>query len=245
MNVSTALIIALVSCIIVLCSYIFSGFYNPLVLGVVTGLIVNQPQLGLQIGASCALMDLGFYTYGGAVTPSYSMGTIFGVVVASQGGDYNQGILVGTVVAMLGSWFDILQGFMAIPLNHMCDKCAANNDVKGVERWHLLGMPLTIMSTNFIPIFLGLLVIDKYQLILNFIQQYSWVEAGLNAVSCVLPAVGFALLLSYMDIKNYWWAMLVGYVMFAFLGLDTLGLAILGVCVAFVYCFKLKKEGDQ
>ena len=244
MNVATALIIALVSCLIVLCSYMFSGFYNPLVLGVVTGVIVGDPQLGLQIGSACALMDLGFYTYGGAVTPSYSMGTIFGVVVASQGGDYNQGILVGTVVAMLGSWFDIIQGFLAIPLNHKCDQCAANNDIKGVERWHLLGMPLTIMSTNFIPIFLGLLVIDKYQIILNFIEQYSWIEAGLNAVSCVLPAVGFALLLSYMDIKNYWWAMLVGYVMFAFLGLDTLGLAILGVCVAYVYCFKLKKDGE-
>ena len=103
-------------------------------------------------------------------------------------------------------------------------------------------MPLTIMSTNFLPIFLGLLVIDKYQIIMNFIDQYAWIEAGLNAISCVLPAVGFALLLSYMDIKNYWWAMVIGYVMFAFLGLQTLGLAILGVCVAYVYCFKLKKE---
>ena len=245
MNVGTALLSALVSCLIVLCSYIFSGWYNPLVLGTVTGVIVGNPQLGLQIGAACALMDLGFYTYGGAVTPSYSMGAIFGTVVAANGGDYNQGILVGTVVAMLGSWFDIIQGFLAIPFNHMADKAAENNDIKGVERWHLLGMPLTIMSTNFIPIFLGLLVIDKYQIIMDFIDKYAWIEAGLNAVSCVLPAVGFALLLSYMDIKNYWWAMLVGYVMFAFLGLQTIGLAILGVCVAYVYCFKLRKEGTD
>ena len=98
MNVGTAFLIALVSCLIVLCSYIFSGWYNPLVLGTVTGIIVGNPQLGLQIGAACALMDLGFYTYGGAVTPSYSMGAIFGTVVAANGGDYNQGILVGTVV---------------------------------------------------------------------------------------------------------------------------------------------------
>lgn len=242
MNVMTALIIALSSCLIVLLSYVFSGFYNPLVLGTVTGVIVGQPQLGLQIGATCALMDLGFYTYGGAVTPSYSMGTIFGTVVAANGGDYNQGILVGTVVAMLGSWFDIIQGFMAIPLNHAADKAAANNNIKGVERAHLLGMPLTIMSTNFIPVFLGMLVIDKYTIIMDFIENYAWVEAGLNAVSCVLPAVGFALLLSYMDIKNYWPFMLAGYVFFAFLGLGTLGLAILGVCIAYVYCWKLKKE---
>ena len=245
MNVGTAFLIALISCLIVLCSYIFSGWYNPLVLGTVTGIIVGNPQLGLQIGAACALMDLGFYTYGGAVVPSYSMGALFGTVVAANGGDYNQGILVGTVVAMLGSWFDIIQGFLAIPFNHMADKAAANNDIKGVERWHLLGMPLTIMSTNFIPVFLGLLVIDKYQIIMDFIDKYAWIEAGLNAVSCVLPAVGFALLLSYMDIKKYWWAMLVGYVMFAFLGMPTLGLAILGVCVAYVYCFKLRKEGTD
>ena len=88
---------------IVFASLAMGGIYNPLIFGVVTGILVGDVRLGLEVGAICALYDIGFYTYGGATTPDYNVGAMFGVVVAKQSGDINQGIIIGTVVALLMS----------------------------------------------------------------------------------------------------------------------------------------------
>ena len=74
----------------------------------------------------CALYDIGFYTYGGATTPDYNVGAMFGVVVAKQSGDINQGIIIGTVVALLMSWFDILGRGVTTVFQHGGDKALAN-----------------------------------------------------------------------------------------------------------------------
>jgi PTS system mannose-specific IIC component len=60
-------------------------------------------------------------------------------------------------------------------------------------------------------------------------------------VGTALPAVGFALLLSYMEIGTYWPYMLVGYALFAFMKVPTVGLAIIGIAAAGLY-MKGKKE---
>ena len=57
-----------------------------------------------------------------------------------------------------------------------------------------------------------------------------------------LPAVGFALLLSYMDIKNFWPFMLIGYALYAFMGVPTLGLAIIGIALGYLFTNFMKKE---
>ena len=243
MNFGTALIIALLGVVICWGSYHISGLSNPLLHGVLTGLILGNPKLGLEVGAACAMMSVGFHTYGGATVPNYNMGATFGVVVALQSGDYSQGIIVGSIVALLGSWADIIQGIWANLYIHRADKALEQNNSKKMEFWHLAGF-VTIAVTAFIPTFLGLLVIDKYQIIVDFVNNFAWAEAGLTVVGNILPAVGFALLLSFMDVKNYWWAMLIGYVFYGYLGLGTMGLAILGIAIAFVYVTKIDKEAE-
>lgn len=243
MNIGTAFIIALAGTIVCWGTYHISGLKTPLLMGVVTGLVIGDPKLGLTVGAACSMMSVGFHTYGGATVPNYNMGAVFGVVVASQTGDYAQGIVVGSVVALLGSWADIIQGLWANVFIHQADKAVEQNNSKKMEFWHLFGF-VTIAVTDFIPTFLGLLVIDKYEIITNFVNNFAWAEAGLTVVGNILPAVGFALLLSFMDVKNYWWAMLLGYVFYGYLGLGTMGLCILGIVVAYVYVTKIDKEGE-
>ncbi len=241
MNVFKALIIALAGTFVCWGTYHISGLKTPLLMGLVTGLVIGNPKLGLTVGAACSMMSVGFHTYGGATVPNYNMGAVFGVVVASQTGDYAQGIVVGSVVALLGSWADIVQGLWANMFIHQADKALEQNNSKKMEFWHLFGF-ITIAVTDFVPTFLGLLIIDKYQIITEFVNKYAWAEAGLTVVGNILPAVGFALLLSFMDIKNYWWALLLGYGLFAYMGLGTMALAVFGVVIAFLYVTKLDKE---
>lgn len=217
------------------------GIYNPLLFGVFTGLLVGDVKLGLEVGATAALLDIGFYTYGGATTPDYNIGAMFGTVVAKQSGSLEQGLLVATVVGLLISWFDIFGRGVTTVFQHGGDRALANKDVKSFERWHLLGTMGWFWS-RFIPVFIGMLFIDRYQVIADFIANYAWIKNGLVVIGKALPAVGFALLLSYMDIKNFWPFMLVGYALYAFMGVPTLGLAIIGIALGYLFTLFIKKQ---
>jgi PTS system mannose-specific IIC component len=217
------------------------GIYNPLIFGVVTGILVGDVKLGLEVGATAALLDIGFYTYGGATTPDYNIGAMFGTVVYKQSGSLEQGLLVATVVGLLISWFDIFGRGVTTVFQHGGDRALANKDIKSFERWHLLGTMGWFWS-RFIPVFIGMLFIDKYQVIADFIANYAWIKNGLVVIGKALPAVGFALLLSYMDIKNFWPFMLIGYALYAFMGVPTLGLAIIGIALGYLFTLFTKKQ---
>ena len=225
---------------ILFASLAMGGLYTPIIFATVTGIIVGDVSLGLQVGAACALMALGFYTYGGATTPDYNVGAMFGVVVAAQSGDIEQGIVIGSVIALLMSWFDILGRAATTVFQHGGDKALANKNIKAFEKWHLLGTMGWFWS-RFIPVFIGMLFIDKYQVIADFVANYAWIKTGLSVIGKCLPAVGFALLLSYMDIKHYWPFMILGYALYAFMGVPTLGLAIVGIAAGALFT-QYKKE---
>jgi len=227
---------------ILFASLAMGGLYTPIIFATVTGIIVGDITTGLAVGATCALMALGFYTYGGATTPDYNVGAMFGVVVAVQSGDIEQGIVIGSVIALLMSWFDILGRAATTVFQHGGDKALANKDIKAFEKWHLLGTMGWFWS-RFIPVFIGMLFIDKYQVIADFVANYAWIKTGLSVIGKCLPAVGFALLLSYMDIKNYWPFMILGYALYAFMGVPTLGLAIVGIAAGALFTqYRNKKE---
>ena len=97
--------------------------------------------------------------------------------------------------------------------------------------------------SRFIPVFVGMLLINNYVVIADFVETYAWVKNGLGVIGKCLPGVGFALLLSYMDIKHYWPFLLLGYALFAFMGVPTLGLAIIGIAAGALFTtYKKTKE---
>jgi PTS system mannose-specific IIC component len=214
---------------------------GPLLFGFIAGIIVGDPQVGLQVGATCSLMALGFHTYGGATIPNYQIGALFGVFIAKQSGDVQQGIVIGSIVALLMTWFDILGRGTTTVFQHGGDRALARRDLKSFEKWHIAGVIPWFLG-RFIPVFIGFLFIDRYEIIQNFINTYDWIRKGLSVVGAALPAVGFALLLSYMDIKKYWPYMLGGYVLFAFMRVPTLGLAIVGIAAAGLYMQQQKEK---
>lgn len=217
--------------------------WAPLLLGFLSGLIAGDVSLGLSVGATCALMALGFYTYGGATTPDYNVGAIFAVfyVHTNPGAEIGTGILIGSIIALLMAWFDILGRATTTVFQHGGDRALAKKNVASFERWHFAGTIPWFLG-RFIPVFVGMLFIDRSTVIQEFVENYAWIQHGLSVIGSALPAVGFALLLSYMDIKTYWPYMLVGYVLFAFMGVPTVGLAIVGAAAAGLY---MKNKKDQ
>ncbi|GHV85069.1 PTS sorbose transporter subunit IIC [Spirochaetia bacterium] len=224
------------------------NIWAPLFYGLVAGIVSGNIDLGLRVGATCALLGLGFYTYGGATMPDYSIGAIFGVFVATQvtasgaslESALGQAATLATAVALLMSLFDILGRASTTFFQHGGDNALAKRNLASFQRWHLAGTIPWGLSRA-VPVFIGMLFIQQYQLVADAIDKIAWLQRGLGVVGSALPAVGFALLLSYMDIAVYWPYMLIGYVLFAYMGVPTVGLAIIGVAAAGLY-MKGKKE---
>lgn len=210
------------------------GVRTALISGVIAGALVGDVNLGFQIGATCTLMSIGFYTYGGATIPDYITGAMFGTVAAASAGSYDIGLTIAVTLSLLMTQMDILGRASTTVFQHLADKALANNNIASFERWTLAGTIPWILS-RFIPVFLGVLLIDKIQVFADFANSIVWFSNGLSVAGKALPAVGFALLLSYMDLKKYWPFMLIGYVMFAYMGVGTVGLAIVGLAAGALY----------
>ena len=210
------------------------GVRTALLSGVIAGLVVGDVTLGFEIGATCLLMSVGYYTYGGATIPDYITGAIFGVVVAKNTGSYDIGLTIAVTLSLLMTQMDILGRASTTVFQHLADKALAENHIARFEMWTLLGT-LPWGLSRFIPVFLGILLVNSLEGFASFATSIEWVSNGLRIVGKALPAVGFALLLSYMDIKKYWPFMIIGYVMFAYMKVGTIGIAIVGAAAGALY----------
>ena len=217
---------------------------NALWAGVIAGICVGDANMGFQVGGTCLLMSLGFYTYGGATIPDYNTAAVFGTVIAARTGDYNSGITIAVCLALLMTQMDILGRATTTVFQHLGDGALAKNDIPAFERWTLCGTLPWILSRA-IPVFLGMLLIDNVQVLVDFANSITWIQNGLAIVGAALPAVGFALLLSYMDLKRFWPFMIVGYVLYAYMGVPTIGLALVGAACGALFMGQFTAGGQQ
>lgn len=243
-----AFLLATYAGLMIIVSLAVGGINNPLMNAMIVSLILGNPAVGLEVGAICALMALGFHTFGGATIPDWNIGAIFATAIAigaggPAGADVEMGIVIGSVVALLMMWFDILGRATTTVFQHGGDRALARRDVNAFQRWHLMGVIPWFLS-RFIPVFIGVLLIDNFGVIEDFVNQYDFIRLGMAVIGRSLPAVGFALLLSFMDIKRFWPFLILGYALFAYMGVPTIGLAIIGIAAGalFTQMGKMRKE---
>ncbi|MDD2592479.1 MAG: PTS sugar transporter subunit IIC [Erysipelotrichaceae bacterium] len=218
------------------------GLRTALINGIMAGVLVGDVALGFEIGATTTLMGIGFYTYGGATIPDYVTGAIFGVVAGQRTGDSAIGLTVAITLSLLMTQMDILGRATTTIFQHAADKALEKNSIGSFEAWTLAGSIPWILSRA-VPVFIGILLADNLTVLADFSANFKWFTDGLAVVGRSLPAVGFALLLSYMDIKKYWPFMIIGYVLFAYMNVPTIGLALVGAAAGFLYT--TKKGGAQ
>jgi len=207
------------------------GIRTPIITGLIAGLCVGNVEAGLAVGSVMLVNSLGFYTYGGATIPDFITGTIFGTVVGAKSGSLDAGIVVAQGIALLMSEMDILGRATTTIFQHMGEASLAKNKIRRFEIDTLLGV-LPWALSRMIPVFLGMILIDNVVVLTNFATSIEWVANGISVVGKALPAVGFALLLSYMDLKKYWPFFIIGFILFAYTGMGTLALALVGLAAA-------------
>lgn len=213
--------------------------FRPLIAGTGAGIIVGDVNLGMAIGATLELTALGVYTYGGATIPDYQTGAIIGTALAAAGsGDFATktaaGLAVGLPAAILLASIDPIGRFLPTLWIHRADGYAAEGNSRGLTLMHWTAfIPWALVRA--IPTFLAALALnsDSVTSIQNAIPKEF--VSGMTLVGAILPAVGFAMLLKIMPVARYWYMLLIGFVLFAYLKVPLLGIALFGLAIAFLF----------
>lgn len=233
-GVGMALILALVAYIGIVTT-LGPGLWwgEALVAGWVTGLIVGNPTLGLAVGATLTLTSLGMWTYGGSTIPDFMTGAILGTAFGALSGSVEAGLAVAVPASLLMTQLDVLGRAVTTVFIHGADKYVERGDVRGVTLMHLLGQ-LPWGLTRAIPVFLAVwLGSGPVQSFIHWMPE--WFSNGISVTGKILPALGFALLISQLPVRKYWPFLVLGYVLFAYLKVPTLGIALVGAALASLY----------
>ena len=203
-------------------------------LGFLTGLILGKPQLGLEIGANLSLMSLGVVGLGGASVPNFSLTTIVATIVACQTGqDYTVGLTVGLPVGMMSVYLDILIKTVGVGIANRAQALVDEGQFdKGINS--ILIMPVLNVLQYALPvaiiIFAGQGVIEA---IVNAMPD--WLSNGLQVAGKLLPVTGMAMLLNYMPVRKHWPYLILGFVLYSYLGLSILPIGLIGLVFAIMY----------
>lgn len=219
------------------------GYAFPVLHGFFVGLLMGDVETGLLVGGTMCLMSLGVGSFGGSAMPDYALGTIIGTIFAIEaGGELGTAITVGVPVATLGTYLDVLVKMVGSFFLHKEMECAEKHKFNKMGIWThgwnaLRGAMIMLPVLLFMTVGSGLITS-----ILDALPQ--WFMKGMNTVAGMLPAVGFAILLKFLPIKEYGVFLIFGFVLTAYLELPMLAISLLAFVAAYMI-YKGIEKGNQ
>lgn len=209
-----------------------------LVMSFGVGVILGDVETGLLMGAAGELAFLGFgVSSGGSVPPNPVGPGIIGAIIAIT--MKGKGVDTGAALAY-SIPFAILIQFMITGI-YTLTAGAAPKAQKAVEegrygRFHLLAnstLLLFVLAGFFIG-FLAAFQADTLGAVISFLPDR--LTSALGIAGKMLPAVGFAVILSVMVTLEIGPFVLLGYVLSAFLNLSVIGIALSAAAIAWLKC---------
>ena len=206
---------------------------RPLVMGTLTGIVLGDIQTGVTLGATLELAFMGAFSIGASIPPEMISGTVLGTAFTiTTGAGPETALTVGLPVASLVLIAkNVGKVFILPPFVHKADKYAAEGNMAGVARMHLLG---GFFGVNLI---IGVIVACGYyaggpavQALLNVFP--TWISNGLQITMGLLPEIGFGLLL--MMEKDVACFFFLGFALSVYLKIPVTAIAIFGVIIAIV-----------
>ncbi len=208
---------------------------RPLVMGTLTGIVLGDIQTGVTLGATLELAFMGAFSIGASIPPEMISGTVLGTAFTiTTGAGPETALTVGLPVASLVLIAkNVGMVFILPPFVHKADKYAAEGNMAGVARMHLLG---GFFGVNLI---IGVIVACGYyaggpavQALLNVIP--TWISNGLQITMGLLPAIGFGLLLMMIMEKDVACFFFLGFALSVYLKIPVTAIAIFGVIISIV-----------
>jgi len=209
-------------------------FQEPLVLSFVTGLVLGDVQTGLVMGAQLQLIFMGFVGIGYSSLPNAITGSVLAVAFCIMSSiNTESAIALAMPIALLFQPTKTLNRIANDILIAPADKAAENGDEKGIARVFWIGTLISFLIA-FVPAFVAIYFgADAVSALINVIPKV--VMDGLNKAGTILPALGIALLMNYIVEKSTLPFIFLGFILAAFLGMNTLSIAALACVIALVF----------
>ncbi len=179
------------------------SLYQPIVTGMVVGLILGDVQTGLIVGGTYQLMTIGNMPIGGAQPPNAVVGGIMAATLAiSLDLDPNAAVAMAIPFSLLGQYGVTLIFTIMSPLMSKCDQYAAEANPKGIERINYLAMALLGLVFGIVVTLFFIGGATMGQAVVDAIP--AWLSSGLSAAGGMMRFVGFAILLKVMMSRDMW-----------------------------------------
>ena len=219
---------------------------RPLFTGPIIGLIMGDLQTGVIIGETLESMFMGSIMVGSAVPPEVYASSILSIAIAIQ-----TGAGAGTAVALalpLSVFLQLWRNFCyAIPgswAGKQIEKALDERNLKKANLLHLTVVPLSIGIPSALLVFIALFFgADGINSVLNMIPEV--VLNGFNVAAGVLSCVGLALLIKIMSNNKILPYLFLGFVAVMYLGMDVIGVAVVGLCIAFLAVNNMQFEEED
>lgn len=209
------------------------GLSRPLVTGMLTGLVLGDLQQGIIIGASLQLIFMGIGSVGAAVPPDQTIGSLVATafaILSNQGAEI--ALTLAIPVAVAAQSLDILGRTFCTVFIHMADKYAEKEEYSKLSIAHYLGLLVHFARVSVIvfpAIYFG---VDAVQAFISVIPVS--VLHGLEVSGGMLPAVGFGMLLTMLNIPYLMPFYFIGFALAVFGGFSTVGVTMVAICIALV-----------
>lgn len=221
--------------------------FSPLPAALFVGIVLHNIPVAMAVGASLQLMYLGLLAPGGAMPSDPTIAALVACTVAcTTGMDTKAAVALAVPVGLLGVQLSnvefIINGFFA----HLADKYAEKANTKGIYLAGILYPVLAKFVIYALPLTLAIYFGTPYvKTLMASIPQP--LMNGLSVAGGMLPALGFAIIVSQIGIKYLLPYFIAGFFLVEYGQIGTMPLAIAGVIIAYLHVLfttKNKAKGE-
>lgn len=211
------------------------------------GVILGDIPTGLAMGAVGELAFMGFGVGAGGTVPPNPMGpgivgTIMAITMKGSGMDTATALALSFPFAVAFQFLITATYTFATGLTGYAKK---GLDKKKFGQFRVAANATVVVFAivGFIIGFAGAYSAEGLQAVINLIP--AWLIHGLTVAGKMLPAVGFAMILTVMAKKELIPFVLLGYVTVAYLNLPVMGVAFVGTMFALMEFYRVKGNGNS
>ncbi|WP_300348491.1 PTS sugar transporter subunit IIC [Clostridium sp.] len=211
------------------------------------GIILGDIPTALAMGAVSEIAFMGFGVGAGGTVPPNPMGpgivgTLMAITMKSQGMDPATALALSFPFAVAFQFLITATYTFATGLSQFANK--------GIEEGNYTKFKIGANATIWVFIIVGFIIgfaaafsTSGLQYVIGLIP--SWLINGLSVAGKMLPAIGFAMILSIMAKTELIPFMLLGYVCIGYLNLPVMGVAFVGATFALMEHFRRSNSNNS
>ena len=217
----------------------------PLTTGLLVGLAMGDPMLGMLAGANIQLVYLGWINAGGVIPSNTMVAGVFGTALTIlSGASPKLAVTFAVPFSLVGLFMNQIYQTVNSFWVHRADAELEKGNIQAIRWLNYLPSFLVSFVVYGIPAFLMVLLGKGWAV--NMVDAIpKSLTTALEVVGGLMPALGIAMLLNYLGKKSLNAFFVIGFFLAVYLKLDIMAVAIFGGSTAFLIFMAQSRSGKK